>query len=270
MIIVGEKVNATRKSIKKAIQDRDTEFLANVIKGQEEAGAEYIDVNVGTGSGSQDQEISDMKWLVDLALEATTQKLCLDSADPEVLQAAVRHVNGRRLWMLNSVKGEPGSMNVLLPLIKKHRAPFVALAMDEKGIARDAQSRLKVCEKIYTEIKQRDIDPGLVFFDPLVMPLATDCSQGVVGCECIREIKKRFPEAKTIIGLTNISHGLPARGPINQGFLICALMSGLDAAIVDPTRDEMRKAILIGVALAGNDRHCLRYTRASRREQKRA
>jgi 5-methyltetrahydrofolate--homocysteine methyltransferase len=170
--------------------------------------------------------------------------------------------------MINSIKGEAESLEALLPLVGTYRVPFVALAMDEQGIARDVAGRLKVCDNIHQEVKKRDIDPALIYFDPLVMPLAADCSQAVVTCDCIREIKRRFPGANTIVGLSNVSHGLPHRKAINQGFLVSALMCGLDAAIVDPTHQEIRKAVLVGRALAGRDRHCLRYTRAKRREQR--
>ncbi len=265
MIVIGEKINATRKKIKQAIENHDAVYLADVIKKQAEAGADYIDLNAGIGSGSASQEISDMKWLIDLTLETTEKKICIDSADSQVLVSAAYHINGRRSWMLNSVKADMQSMQILLPLIAEHGAPFIALAMGEQGIARDVRGRIEACEKIFHEVTQRAIEPSLVFFDPLVMPLSTDGSQGKVACACIREIKNRFRETKTIVGLTNISHGLPGRAAINQAFLIAAMMSGLDAAIIDPTLAEMKNAVLLGNALAGHDRHCLRYARASRR-----
>ena len=123
-------------------------------------------------------------------------------------------------------------------------------------------------EVLHQAVKSKEIDPALIYFDPLVMPLATDCSQAVITCDCIREIKRRFPTTHTIVGLSNVSHGLPDRQTINQGFLTSALMCGLDAAIVDPTHKGIQKAVLVGRALAGRDRHCLRYTRATRRAQK--
>lgn len=262
MIVIGELVNATRKKIKKAVQEHDADHLAGVIQAQAEAGAHYIDLNAGTGSGSSDQEVSDMKWLIDLALDKSDKKLTIDSADPAVIRAAAEHLGGRREWMLNSIKGTSEALDSLLPLVKEHDVPFVALAMDESGIARDMETRLGVCGKIFAAVEKLGIDPARIFFDPLVMPLATDVTQAGVTCTCIRRIKESLHGARTVVGLSNISHGLPRRGVLNQGFLIACLMHGLDAAIIDPTNHNMQVGLAVGKALAGKDRHCRGYARA--------
>jgi len=267
VIVVGERVNATGKKVKKAIESKDAGFLSGLIKAQDEAGADYIDLNVGTGGGSGEAEIGNMRWLIDLALEATGKDLCIDSADPEVIRAAAGHLGGRRGWMLNSINGKQESLEAMLPVIEEYRPPFVALAMDDNGIAKDVGGRMSVCEKLFAEVQRRDIDPGLVYFDPLVLPLVTDVTQAQVTCEGIRQIRESFPGAKTIVGLSNISHSLPGRELVNRGFLITAMMNGLDAAIIDPTRQQMREALAVGAALSGRDRHCRRYTRAYRKGQ---
>jgi 5-methyltetrahydrofolate--homocysteine methyltransferase len=264
VIVVGERINATSKTVKTAIEKKDARLLSMLIKDQEEAGADYVDLNVGTGAGAGEIEAANMRWLIDLALETTGKDLCIDSADPEVILAAVGHLRGRRGWMLNSINGKRESLDAVLPIIEKYHPPFVALAMDDDGIAKDVAGRMRVCEKIFAEVQRRDIGPGLVHFDPLVLPLVTDVTQARVTCECIRQIKDRFAEVKTIVGLSNISHGLPGRELVNRGFLISAMMSGLDAAIIDPTRPQMREALVVGSALSGRDRHCRRYTRAYR------
>lgn len=264
MIIIGEKVNATRKRVKHALEQRDQEWLRDLVTVQTEAGARYIDLNVGTGSGSAAEEIEAMRWLIDLALDATDKPLCIDSADPKVLEAAAAHLAGKRDWMLNSIKGEQQALDEILPLVAEHGVPFVALAMDEDGIARDVETRLQVCHKIFAAAEARGIEGGKIFFDPLVMPVVTDISQGRVTCECLRAIDQQLPDCKTVLGLSNVSHGLPARKQLNQGFLISALMFGLDAAILDPTDSAIRAGVAIGEALAGKDRNCRRYARAYR------
>ncbi len=265
MIVVGEKVNATRGAVKRAVRERDGEFLARLVREQDEAGATYIDLNVGTGLGAPGQELDDMRWLIDLALDATGKDLCVDSSDPEVLRGGIAHLAGRRGAMLNSVNGERRSLEAILPTIEEHRVPFVALAMDEGGIPADAERRLAICGAIHDEVVRRGIDPALVFFDPLVIPLVTDVQQAQVTFTCLREIKRRFPAARTTLGLSNISHGLPGRAAVNQAFLVGAIVSGLDAAIMDPCNRGMRRALLLGEALAGRDRHCRRYARAHRK-----
>jgi len=265
LIVIGEKVNATRKAVKKAILDHDPAPLGKMIREQDEAGADYIDLNAGTGSGSKDQEVEDMKWLIDLALENTEKELCIDSADPAVLASAGAHLGKRRGWMLNSVKGEEASMKEILPLAAEHGVPFVALAMDEDGIPKDAEGRLKVCGRIFEEAKALSIEPGNLFFDPLVIPVVTDTNQARVTLEAVRDIPKRFEGAKTVLGLSNISHGLPKRALVNRAFLTMAVMNGLDAAIVDPTFRGLMSALFASELLAGRDRRCRKYTRAFRK-----
>jgi len=265
MIVIGEKVNATRAAVKRALQERDGTFLADLVRAQDEAGATYIDLNVGTGSGVADQERSDMRWLIDLALEATEKDLCIDSSDPEVLRESVAYLAGRRGALLNSVNGERRSLEAILPTVAEHRVPFIALAMDEAGIPPDAGRRLEICGAIHAEVVRRGIDPSLIFFDPLLIPLVTDTTQAQTTYECLREIKRRFPASKSTLGLSNISHGLPGRPAVNQAFLIGAVISGLDSAIMDPCNRGMSRALLLGEALAGRDRHCRRYARAHKK-----
>jgi 5-methyltetrahydrofolate--homocysteine methyltransferase len=265
VIVIGEKVNATRRSIREALQTRDEAFLASVIGEQAEAGADYIDLNVGTGSGSREQEFEDMTWLIDIALGVTEKSLCLDSADGAVLRHGGGHIAGRRPWMLNSVKGEEESLAEILPIVAEFDVPFIALAMNEDGIPRDADTRLEICRRIHEEAQTRGIGPERIFFDPLAMPLVTDVTQAGVTYECLRRIKKEFPGAKTTLGLSNISHGLPGRTLLNGTFLAGAVVSGLDSAILDPTRKEIMAVFYAAEAVAGRDRHCRRYARAHKK-----
>lgn len=264
MIIIAERINATRKRIRKAIQARDEAHIRREIVTQDQAGGDYIDLNAGTGGGPE-QEAEDLKWLVDLALDSTEKKLALDSADGEALKAAATHVGGRRAWMLNSIKGDAKSLDAMLPLAAEHAVPFVALAMDENGISKDAQGRVKVCRRIHEAAVEASIQENNIFFDPLVMPVSADQSAGAVTLEALRLIKDSFPECRTVMGLSNVSHGLPLRSDINLAFLTAALSVGLDSAICDPTDPGIRKTVLLGELVAGRDRYCRRFTRAVRK-----
>lgn len=265
MILIGEKINATRASVRKALEARDEAFLAGLVREQDRAGASYIDLNSGTGSGSASQESDDMIWLIDLALGATEKPLCVDSADPAVIGAAAGHLSGRRPWMLNSIKGDRKTREALLPLAAEHGIPFVALAMNEDGIPADAEGRLSVCADLFGAAADHGIPPENVFFDPLVLPVVTDVSQGCVTLEVIRAVPGRFPGARTVMGLSNVSHGLPRRALLNRTFLAMAVEAGLDAALCDPTRRALRAEIFAAEALAGRDKNCRRYARAYRR-----
>jgi len=265
MIIIGEKINATRKSVKKAILSRDSEMICKQIKSQDEAGAHYIDLNAGTGEGDEAKELQDMLWLIDLALETTEKKLSIDSPNPNIIRGAIEHLDGRRPYLINSIKNEESLQKALLPVIAQQKMSFIALAMDEEGIPDSAEKRLSVCMKIYEAAKKEGMEDGNIFFDSLVMPLSSNCIYGRIALEALQMIKNEVPDGKTSLGVSNISFGLPKRVWVNEAFIIAALTRGLDAAICDPTRESIRRAILLGELTAGKDRFCRRYTRALRR-----
>ena len=264
MILIGEKINASCKSIRTAIGDRDAGSIEQVIRAQDEAGADYIDLNAGTGRGNRDQEADDLVWLVDVALGCTEKKLALDSSDSAVLRRAADHLADRRAWMLNSINGEQDRLDELLPTVAEHAVPVIALAMDESGIPGEPAVRIAICERILEAATATGVDPEQLFFDPLVLPLSTNVTHGRVTLATLRALKERLGQAKTTLGLSNISHGLPRRPLINQAFLIAALSHGLDSAICDPTDPAIRQAVLLGNLLAGRDRYCRRFTRAVR------
>lgn len=265
MIIIAEKVNATRKAIRNAIQGRDEQAIEKIIKLQSEAGADYIDLNAGTGEGDSAQEGNDLCWLIDLALENSEKKLCLDSADPAAIERAVKHLDGRRDWMLNSVKFKDELLGGLLPIAADARALVIALAMDDRTIPTTADERIAVCEKIFKASTQAGVAPENIYFDPLVMPISTDNNQGRVTLDTLAGIKEMMPEVKTVAGLSNISYGLPNRAMVNQAFMVTAICHGLDAAICDPTDDGLMRSITLGELVAGRDKYCRGYTRACRK-----
>lgn len=265
MIIIGEKVNASRKVIRQAIADRDQKIIERAILAQDAAGAHYIDLNAGTGTGDADQEAADLEWLVDVALSCTEKKLALDAADPRVLQRAAAHLAGRRPWLLNSISGEGAKLDALVPLAAEHEVPVIALAMDDSGIPSDVDGRIAACDRILEAAAAAGIAAERIYLDPLSMPISADISHGQVTLETLRRISERAREAKTTVGLSNVSFGLPCRSLINATFLVAALSHGLDSAICDPTDPEVRRAITLGELVAGRDRHCRRYTREVRK-----
>jgi 5-methyltetrahydrofolate--homocysteine methyltransferase len=137
--------------------------------------------------------------------------------------------------------------------------------MDEHGIPKTVEERVRACEKVAAACESCGIDLGNVFFDPLVLPVGTDYQQGLVTLQTLRAIKERFPQAKTSIGLSNVSFGLPARAKLNLAFLHMAIFAGLDAAILDPLNDDIMAGLKAGEALVGRDRFCRRYIRAFRK-----
>ncbi len=261
MIVIGERVNATRKSISEAILAHDSEKIKEEIINQDKAGATYIDLNAGTGMGDTDQEISDMKWLIDLALDNTEKPLCIDSPEPRSIKESVEYLNGRRDWMLNSVKKDQAVLDALLPLAAEHDVPIVALAMSEDEIPMEVEKRLDNCKAILEAGNSVGVKPENFYFDSLVMPISSNYKNGRITLDTIKAIKERLPEARTTVGTSNVSFGLPKRALINEAFLVSAMALGLDSAICDPTRKSIKKALTLGRLLNGKDRHCRGYTR---------
>ncbi len=264
MIIIGEKINATRTQVREIIENRRSEDLTSLADTQARGGATIIDVNVATGTGTQEDEVNAMQWAVEVLCESTDKPLCIDSADPDVLAAGLQAMNGRQA-MINSVKADDHCLRSVLPLAAKYGTPVVALAMDDKGIPKTVEGRIGACRQIATACADFKVPLEHLYFDPLVLPVSADETQGKVTLDTLAAIKKTFPAALTTMGLSNISYGLPGRTELNAAFMQMAVFAGLDSAIMDPANAFMMAAVRTAEALMGKDRHFRRYTRALRK-----
>ncbi|MBW2031693.1 MAG: methyltetrahydrofolate cobalamin methyltransferase [Deltaproteobacteria bacterium] len=262
MIIVGELINASRKSIKEAIEAQDVKTLRAIAKDQESAGAHYIDVNAGV---FEKGEADHLKWLVEIVQDVVDVPCCIDSPNPAALEAALSVHQGTP--MINSITLEKDRCDKLLPIIAGTDFKVVALCMSDKGMPRTAEERLSVAEGLVDILLKNNIKVQNIFVDPLVQPVATDQSFGREFLEAIEAIMKRFEGIHTICGLSNISFGLPERRFLNQTFMVMAITKGLDAAIVDPLDKRMMGNIVSAEALAGRDRFCMNYLKAYRGHQ---
>ncbi len=265
MIVIGEKINATRSAVRDIIEQRQADQLVDLARQQAAAGATYIDVNVGTGRGTRQDEINAMQWAVTTLIATIEKPLCIDSADAQVLEAGLEAMAGKPV-MINSTKADVKYLTSVLPLAKRFEALVVALAIDDKGIPETVDGRIKACRMIAEGCQEYQVPMESVFFDPLVLPVSTDGRQGKVTLDTLAAIKETFPGARTTMGLSNISFGLPGRALLNAAFLQMAIFAGLDAAIMDPLNADMMQAARIGEALMGKDRHFRKYTRAFRKK----
>jgi cobalamin-dependent methionine synthase I len=261
MIIVGEKINGTLDDVREALLARDERFVADLAVTQAESGADYIDVNVGTGTAEDESEL--MSWAVDVVMAATEKRVCLDSSDPDVLEAGME-ICKERIPLINSVTGESERLDRVLALVANYSCPVVALAMDDSGIPGTAEGRLEICQKIVAEATGRGIDAGTVFFDPLVLPISADCEQARLTLDTLTLVQREIPGAKTILGLSNVSFGLPGRTLVNAAMVTVATYLGLDAVLMDPTEEELRAAVYAAEAVAGDDRYCKGFMKAFR------
>jgi 5-methyltetrahydrofolate--homocysteine methyltransferase len=171
--------------------------------------------------------------------------------------------NGRPS-LINSTKAEEKNLAQVMPLASRYQTPIVGLAMDETGIPKTVEDRLRACENIASACDKYRVPIENVYFDPLVLPVSTDVNQGLVTLYTIVEIRKRFSAARIVMGLSNVSYGLPGRPGLNAAFLHMAVYAGLDAAIMDPLNQTLMNAVKAAEVLVGKDRHCRRYTRAFR------
>jgi cobalamin-dependent methionine synthase I len=257
--IIGEKINGTRPHVARAIRQRDAGVIRDLATKQAEAGAAWLDVNAGTHSGA---EPDDLVWLIETVQPVVDIPLCLDSANPAAVAAGMQTV--KRTPMVNSISGEAQRMDGILPLVSEHHCSVIALAMDSAGIPDTCDRRLEVVRRLMAETRSHGIPDDHVYLDPLVMTLATNAENAQITLDTIRAIRQEFPQAHLTMGLSNVSFGLPARSHINRAFLTLALAAGLDSAILDPLDREMMAALVAAELVLGFDNHCLNYTRAYR------
>jgi 5-methyltetrahydrofolate--homocysteine methyltransferase len=258
MEVIGEKINGTRKEVGEAVANRDAHFIQELARRQVNAGSTYLDVNAGTGASESD----DLSWLVETVQSVVDVPLCLDSPNPQALQAAIPLCC--KMPMVNSISGESHRLENVLPVVAELGCPVVALAADDTGISQDLAGRLSVVEKVMQATRAAGVSDDRVYVDPLVIPVATFDQSGAVSLEAMREVKRRFPLAKLCVGLSNLSFGLPARSLINRVFIALSIQAGLDAALVNPEDSNLMQEILAAELVLGLDANCRRYTVAYR------
>ncbi len=263
MLIIGERINATSKPVAEAIGNRDVPFLQELARQQVDAGAHYLDVNAGRGHGSE-QEAEDLKWAVDTIRAATDVPLAIDSSDPLAIQAALAHYRVNAA-IINSANAEEDKLKALLPLALEYQADVIALAMDDSGVPRDVEGRLRACDRILERAAAYGVAPERIFIDPLALPLSVDTDQGMVTLRTLEQIKARYPQVKTILGLSNVSYGLPLRGVINRALLLMSMYLGLDSVILDPLDARLMAHIKAAQVVLGRDPFCKGYLRDYRK-----
>lgn len=259
MLIIAEKINGTRKLVNKAVLARDVNFIQALALSQVEAGADYLDVNAGTAT---DREPDDLIWLVNLIQETVDKPLCLDSPNSKALLAGLSVT--KQTPMINSISGEPERLASVLPLVANHGCRVLALALDGSTISPTCEGRMAIVRRLMAETRKAGVPDENVYVDPLVMSVATDTNACGITFSTMRAILAEFPKAHLTGGLSNVSFGLPARTLLNRAFLTLAIEAGMDSAIVDPTDRGLMETLYATEAVLGWDRHCARYNRAFR------
>ncbi|MDZ7700174.1 MAG: dihydropteroate synthase [Deltaproteobacteria bacterium] len=258
LVMIGERINPTgRKALARSLEAGDLTRVQSEAVKQVAAGAQVLDVNVGV-SGIDEPKM--LKAAVQAVQAVTDVPLCIDSAVPKALAAALAVYKGKAL--VNSVNGEKAKLDQVLPLVKDHGAAVIGLTMDDDGIPAEAEKRLEIAEKIVEQATALGIPREDVIIDSLAMAVSAESRAGVETLRAMRLIRDALGVNQTL-GLSNISFGLPGRDQVNSAFLNMAVQNGLTCPILDPTVGEMRLAVFISDMLMGKDEFCMRYIRAS-------
>lgn len=261
MLIIGERINSTRKSINEAIRARNAAFILKEAVDQRQAGADFIDINCAVTAGD---EVQDIDWVVSvIQSEMNDVNLCIDSPNYLAIDRALKIRKSSGRVIINSITADDARIDAILPLAMEHGAEVVALTMTERGMPNTAEERVEIAKTIIGKVSNRGFSPNALYFDPLIRPISTEPDQA-------REVLKAIPlirgleGAKTACGLSNISYGLPRRNIINSQFLAMAIQSGLNAAILDPMDKLIMTTVRASSAILGQDEYCGGYIKAFR------
>jgi len=254
MIIVGERLNSSRRSVLDALNRRDKKYLVDQAKRQEKAGASYIDLNT---AALLDKEIQTLEWAIPLLQEELNIPLSIDTPNPEAMEAGLEIHKGQAL--LNSLSGEAKRIKAFLPLIKEYKPRIIVLCLDDDGLPETSDKGLSIAHKMVDLLDKEGVKGEDIFIDPLVRPIGVDQKAGKLFLETLEKITKNLHSVNTIAGVSNVSFGLPRRKSLNRAFLILALQKGLDAAILDPLDRKILAAARCSEALLGKDQSLKKY-----------
>ncbi|MBR1424540.1 dihydropteroate synthase [bacterium] len=234
MILIGENIHIISKKVREALENKNENFVKNLIKIQQNL--DTIDLNIGPARGKLDNIF---EWLIPMC---EGKNISFDSTNFEAIIHALSIVKNPAECFINSTSKESEKLAALTDAAAKYNCNLIALALDECGIPKSADNRLEIIFEIYEKCMEKGLSSEKLFFDPLILPIKADQSQAIEALSTIRMIKESFePKVKTIIGLSNISNGIPTqyRSIVNRTFGVLAYGAGLDAAIIDAKDEEL-------------------------------
>ena len=252
--VIGERINPTgKKRFQQALLEQDLDYILDVAVAQEDAGADILDVNVGYPGID---EVEMLPRVVKKLQSAVSLPLQLDSTNAEALEAALRVYNGKAA--VNSVNGEQEVMDRILPIVKKYGAAVVGLTLDKSGIPQSAEGRVAIARHILDAALSHGIPKEDVWIDCLTLTVSAQQDQAKETLKAVRTVREELG-LQTVLGVSNISFGLPARSLVTQNFLIQAMAAGLTMPILNPNQKEMMDAVAAYKVLSGEDDQCRNY-----------
>jgi len=247
MIAIGERINGMFTDVKEAIADKNPGPIADLARRQTEAGAAYLDINVGTAAADQQGTI---RWLVEIAQKAVATPLCLDSQKPDVIRAGLSACDTSRGVLLNSTplskKSDPAVLAKYVAMAQESNGSLIALTMDAEGVPQNVDRRVEIAAEILTKCMEAGLTPDRLFIDPIILPVNVPGAQTQPGhiLAAMDQIRLMSdPPPHITMGLSNLSQGTTERSLINRIFLAMALTHGCDSAIVDVLDDKLVDAV---------------------------
>lgn len=267
-VLIGERINPTgKKRLAAALAEGNLELVRQEALQQVEAGADVLDVNVGAAGVN---EVELLPRAVRLVMETVPVPVCIDSANPEALRAALevhRELAPEGKPLINSVNGEEARLEKVLPLVAEYRTAVIGLTMDDQGIPNTPEKRLAIARKIVERAEAMGIPREDVVIDCLALTVGADTQAGRITLDAIRLVREELGVNMTL-GASNVSFGLPDREIVNWIFLAMAIQAGVNCPIVDVAK--VRQAVLAADLLLGRDEYAMCYIRECRRRAKAA
>lgn len=255
-IIIGERINPTgKKKFKQALKEHDLDYILREGIIQQDNGAHILDVNVGLPdideSAMMCEVVQELQSIINLPLQ-------IDTVDPKAMEAAMRIYNGKP--MINSVNGKQESMDAVFPLIQRYGGTVVGLTIDENGIPATAKGRVEIAGKIIREAEKYGIDKKDIVIDVLAMTISSEPEGAKITLDALKQVRKQYG-VRTVLGVSNISFGLPYRPAVNSNFYTLAMYNGLSAGIINPSSEDMMRSYYSYCALMNYDQNCEAYIR---------
>jgi 5-methyltetrahydrofolate--homocysteine methyltransferase len=261
-VLIGERINPTgKKKLTEALKVGDMEIVRKEALAQVQAGADMLDVNVGAFGVD---EVSLLPKAVKAVMETADVPLCIDSSNPDAMEAALKVYEGKPL--VNSVTCEEHSLKRILPLVKEHGAAVIGMVQDEDGIPKDAERRIRIAHKIVAKVEAAGISREDLVIDCMAFAVGAEASSGVAVVDAVRRIKAELGVNMTM-GASNVSYGLPDRALLNNAFVAMVIGAGATCLIADVAK--VRSIALAADLVLGRDRRGRRYIEAYRQRQKR-
>jgi cobalamin-dependent methionine synthase I len=266
MIIIGERINSTRKHVKPAVIERNADFVRQEARQQAEAGATFIDVNAGALTEGEEDALC---WLVETVQSEVDMPCSLDSPRASAIEAALQVHKGTPL--VNSIICTDEATGTLLPLVAKHKAKAIALCMTEK-IPDTVAGRIEVMNALVDRFAAAGVPDEDILVDPCILGIGTWDGMtgehpGMVAFETMKATRARSAKLHIAAGLSNVSFGLPQRKLVNRAACVAFMAAGMDSAILDPLDAELVSLILATEAVLNRDEFCMNYLAAAKAEK---